>query len=415
MKNKWTLVGFLCALFVVYTVDRALLGLLAQPIQSELGISNTRYGVITAAIFWTYAACVPFSGMAGDRFNRAKLIGWAAIAWSAMTVLAGFAGGFWSLLALAAACICVPQTFFGPSASALIAEHHVETRTIALSFYQAAYYTGWFVSGAAVAGVLKLFGLWKGADYWRGAFFVFGAVGLVLGALFLVWSRSAAKSSAAAPKGDKLPFKKSLAAFFGCPTALLVGTCYVAQVFVGFGYSVWGPKFIAQKFGLTASEAGTGVMFWHFAASFAAILVAGAVTDRFVKRWPRFRLMLSAGAVLIAMPALVAFGTATALPAVWAAASVLGAMLGVIGANQFTALFDVVPSNCRSGSVGFLNVLAGVIGSFAPIALGALSERHGLAGFEPGFASMAAVEALALVALVCAMLFTFRRDRSRVG
>lgn len=410
MKSKWTLVAFLCALFVIYTVDRALLGLLAQPIQSELGISNVRYGVITAAIFWTYAACVPFSGLAGDRFNRAKLIGWAAIGWSLMTVFAGFAGGFWTLLALAAACICVPQTFFGPSASALIAEHHRETRTMALSFYQAAYYTGWFVSGAAVAGVLKLFGVWKGENYWRGAFFFFGAVGLVLGALFLFWSRKATKAVQESTKADKLPFVKSLAAFFGCPTALLVGTCYVAQVFVGFGYSVWGPKFIAQKFNLTSAAAGTGVMFWHFAASFAAILVAGAVTDRFVKRWPRFRLMLSASAIAVAMPALVVFGTATALPAVWTAAAVLGAMLGVIGANQFTALFDVVPSNCRSGAVGFLNVLAGVVGSFAPIALGALSERRGIAGFEIGFASMAGIEALGLLALIAAMLLTFRRD-----
>ena len=35
----------------------------------------------------------------------------------------------------------------------------------------------------------------------------------------------------------------------------------------------------AEKFGISPSEAGTGVMFWHYAASFAAILVTGIVTD----------------------------------------------------------------------------------------------------------------------------------------
>ena len=110
MKGKWTLLAFLCAIFVTYTVDRALLGILAVPIQEETGISNVRFGVLSAAIFWTYSVCVPFSGLAGDRFNRARIIGFAAVAWSAMTLLAGFASGFWSLLLLVSVAICAPQT-----------------------------------------------------------------------------------------------------------------------------------------------------------------------------------------------------------------------------------------------------------------------------------------------------------------
>ena len=92
-------------------------------------------------------------------------------------------------------------------------------------------------------------------------------------------------------------------------------------------------------------------------------------------------------------------------------AAFLGAMLGVIGANQFTVIFDVVPSQYRAGSIGFLNVIAGLVGSTAPIALGALSEARGVGGFEVGFASMAAVQLVAVAGLVSAMLFTFRKDR----
>ena len=86
MKSKWTLVAFLCALFVVYTIDRALLGILAVPIQNETGLDNVKFGILSAAVFWTYSVCVPFSGVLGDRMNRAKLIGFAVIAWSAMAV-----------------------------------------------------------------------------------------------------------------------------------------------------------------------------------------------------------------------------------------------------------------------------------------------------------------------------------------
>lgn len=414
MKNKWTLLALLCAIFVTYTVDRALLGLLAVPIQKDLGLTDVQFGFVSAAIFWTFSVCVPFSGLAGDRFDRRKLIGFAAVAWSAMAILAGFAGGFWSLFLLASVALVAPQTMYGPSANALLAECHADTRTIALSCHQAAYYTGWFVSGAAVAGVLALFGSW------RAAFFTFGTVGLVLGVGFLIWagrtggtSVTSGTGGTSVTRGTKPTLVNSLKSFFGCRTALLVALCYVLEAFVGFGYASWGPKFIAQKFDLTPSAAGTGVMFSYNAAAFAAILVSGFVTDRLVKRYPRFRLALSAGAVLLQVPALVAFALVPSLPLVWTAAAFLGAMIGVVGANQFTMIFDVVSSQYRAGSIGFLNVIAGLVGSTAPIILGALSQNFGVRGFEIGFASFGGVVLVAVVSLVCAMLFTLKSDLIR--
>ena len=414
MKGKWTLLALLCAIFVTYTVDRALLGLLAVPIQSELGFDDMTFGILTAAIFWTYSVCVPFSGLVGDRFNRARVIGLAAIAWSAMTLLAGFAGGFWSLFLLCSVAIVVPQTLYGPCANALIAEHHDSTRTVALSAHQAAYYTGWLLSGVLVAAVLGRFGSW------RWVFFVCGSAGLAVGAVFLVcsrrFSRTPATASGASASAVRPPtLRESLKAFFGCRTAMLVAVCYVTEVFVSCGYGAWGPKFVAAKFHLSAAEAGTGVMFWHYTAALAAILATGFVTDRCVVRMPRFRMALSAAALVCSMPALVVFGTSECLTAVWASAAALGALIGVIGANQFTAIFDVVPSNCRSGTLGFLNVIAGLVGSLAPIGLGWLSDHasvslFGRSGFELGFASMSLLQLVPAAALLVAMLFTFRRD-----
>lgn len=411
-RSKWGMLCFLCGLFVLYTIDRAMLGLLAVPIQQETGLSDVKFGILSAAIFWTYAVCVPFSGLAGDRFDRAKLIGIASIAWSAMTFLAGVANGFWSLFLLVSVAIAAPQTLYGPSANALLAEQHKDTRTIALSCHQAAYYVGWFVSGASVAAVTALCGSW------RGSFFVFGSLGLLVGTMFLLWSRkttrAADETSLRSKASKQLNFSASLRAFFGCRTAVLAAVCYVAEVFVGYGYSAWGPKFVAQKFSISAAQAGTGVMFWHYVSAFAAILVAGFATDRFVRRMPRFRLALSAGALVVSMPTLALFGMSSSLWVVWGAAAMLGAMIGVVGANQFAAVFDVVPSQYRAGSVGFLNVIAGLVGSTAPIALGALSEKMGVRGFEIGFASMAGVQLVAATALVLAMAFTFRRDYAAI-
>ena len=409
MKNKWVLLALLCLIFVTYTVDRALLGLLAVPIQKDLGLTDVQFGFVSAAIFWTFSICVPFSGLAGDRFDRRKLIGFAAVAWSVMAILAGFSSGFWSLFLIASVALVAPQTMYGPSANALLAECHADTRTIALSCHQAAYYTGWFVSGAAVAGVLALFGSW------RAAFFTFGALGFILGVVFLCWAggTQGMSSTEQSHNPNNQTIKQSLRAFFGCRTALLVAVCYVIEAFIGFGYASWGPKFIAQKFALTPSAAGTGVMFSYNAAAFGAILVSGFATDRLVKRFPRFRLALSAGAVLLQIPALVAFALVSSLPLVWTAAAFLGAMIGVVGANQFTMIFDVVPSRYRAGSIGFLNVIAGLVGSTAPIILGTLSQKFGVRGFELGFAAFGAAEILAVLALTVAMTMTFRTDLRR--
>lgn len=402
---KWTILLALCVIFVLYTIDRALLGLLAIPIQAETGISDVRFGILGSAIFWAYALAAPFAGMAGDRFNRARLIGCAVIGWSLMVLVAGFSDGFWSLLLLASFAVVIPQTLYSPSANAYIASLHVDTRTVAMSCHQAAFYTGWFVSGMTVAGIVAWFGSW------RSVFFVLGGFGIVVGALFLVMTGG---STAAQQRGGvvvKPLFKDSLRAFWGCKSALLASVGYVAVVFVGCGYCTWGPKFIGGKFSISAAESGVGVMFWHYASAFVSILVAGSMTDRYVKRFPRFRLVLAMFAFALAIPCLLLFAFGSTVTVALAGSALLGSMFGILGANQFTNLFDVIPSAYRSGAIGFLNVAAGLIGSLSSVFLGMLSQRYGQGGFEWGFAGMSLVLAIPIVCLAVSYLFTFNKER----
>lgn len=408
MRNKWTLLVFVAAIHVTYVVARSLLGILAVPIQADTGIDNVLFGLLMAAIFWTHAAIVPFAGWLGDRFDRIRLIAFAAMAWSVMTVLAGFATGFWSLMLLAAVAIIVPQTAFGPTACALLSDHHVKTRTIALSCHQCAYYVGWFVSGASVAGILSV---WSGT--WRPAFWGVGAIGGLVAMVFFLSFRSfrvptAEKGGSIAAKPG---FVESLRAFFGCPTARLLAVGYIANIFVIFGYSSWGPKFVAEKFSLSSAAAGTGVMFWHYAASCVAVLLTGLATDRLVRRFPRIRLAFGAGAMLLAVPAAIGFGFAASVVRTWVFAALLGFALGVFGGNMVSAVYDVMPARFRAGTVGFLNVLAAFVGSFAAVFLGMLSERFGTFGFELGFALMGAVTLVAAASYGAAALFTFKYDR----
>ena len=235
MKNKWTLLAFLCGLFLVYNVDRAVLGVLAIPIQKDMGISDVQFGLLSSGIFWTYALVVPFAGLLGDRFDRRMVVGLAAVGWSLMMLLAGFAGGFATLFLLVSVAVVIPQTLYSPTANALISDTHADTRTRALACHQAAYFTGWFISGMAVAGVLSMCGSW------RWTFFILGGLGLVLGVAFLCVFGFGRRRTAAAST-CKPPVTDSIRAFFLCPAALLFSVSYVVEVFVGYGYGAWGPK-----------------------------------------------------------------------------------------------------------------------------------------------------------------------------
>ena len=90
---------------------------------------------------------------------------------------------------------------------------------------------------------------------------------------------------------------------------------------------------------------------------------------------------------------------------------VWGIVRGLFQSNTFTSIFDVVPAESRASAVGFVNVFAYVIGSFAPVLFGFISHRWGVRGFEVGFAALGALLVLAAAAMAFSFLFLFKRHR----
>ena len=154
-------------------------------------------------------------------------------------------------------------------------------------------------------------------------------------------------------------------------------------------------------------------MSWHFAAAFPAVLLAGFLSDRMVRKWPRFRLFLQVAALLATAPTLALFGFGDSLSAVWFAAFAYGVLRGMFEANQVASVFDVVDVRYRATAMSCMNVFAGLLGSFAPVLVGALSQRHGLRGFEIGFALLGVSLVFGATLMGASALFTFGRDRVR--
>ena len=424
-KNyKWLLLAFLSMAFFFHQADRVLFGLLTSPIQDELHLTDLQIGWINTALFCTLAVMTPIGGFVGDRFSRKWIITFSLLFWSLMTACTGLVGGMCGLIFFRSIATGGGESFYVPSALALLASHHRETRSVALSVHQAALYVGLMFSGALVAWALHLFG------GWRPVFFTFGGLGFLLGVVF-VWAlkerRDATGETPVVPvngqdarspsSGQEVrkrvgpPLSQSFRAYFCNPSALLATGGFLAVVFANNAYLSWAPKFMARKFALGVGAAGYGAMLYHHVAAFVAIMAGAFLTDACVRRNPRFRLLLQTVALLLGAPALILFGFAPSCIAAWAGVALYGVFRGLFEVNAHASLFDVVPPCHRSTAEGLMTMVAFFTGSLSPLMIGALSDKYGVRGFEIGFSILGVGYLLGAAAIAASFFFTFKKDR----
>lgn len=415
---KWVVLALLCGAYFFHQADRALFGILTGPIQADLNLTNAQIGWINTALSWTLAAMTMVAGFAGDRLSRKRLITGSLIFWSLMTVCMGFVGD-WRILGLTIPAFFVVmffrsiatgggESFYGPSAMALLASHHKETRSVAFSVHQGALYAGLMLSGVLAAAALAVLG------NWRRVFVAFGLAGFLLGLAFirLLKDRSDEEASSK-PESEKASLADGLKAFFGNSSALAATAGFVAIVFVNNAYLFWAPKFAAEKFGVDVGSAGAQTMFWHHLFAVSAILVGGVITDRFVTRYPRFRLGLQITALLLGAPCLVLIGYSSSMTVMIAMTALYGVFRGLFEVNTHASVFDVVSPACRSTVVGCMIMCAFFVGGLSGILMGRLADIFGTRGFEIGFALMGLSYVLAAVVMTHSFFRTFLRDRIR--
>ena len=416
---KWAMLAMLSCAFFFHQADRALFGLLTIPIQDELGLSDVQIGWINTVLSWTLAGMAFVAGPVGDRFSRKWIITLSLLSWSLMTFMMGFVGdwklfgfvipAFFVVMFFRSIATGVGESFYGPCYPPLIAAFHRETRSIALAIHQGALYFGLMTSGIITAWALGFLGTW------RHVFMVFGGAGFALGIFFIFALRDTA-AEADGSNGDssvasRPSFFAGLAYFAKKPSAWCAMAGFVAIVFVNNAYLFWAPKFMAMKFGTSVGAAGTQTMLWHHLFAFVAIIAGGVLTDRFVKRMPRFRLGFQILALLCGAPCLALIGISGTAATMIALTAAYGVFRGFFEVNTHASLFDVIPPQYRSTSVGIFTVFAFFVGGLSGVLMGALSQRYGVRGFEIGFILMAAAYVLGALTMLISFVSTFTKDR----
>lgn len=394
--------------YFFHQADRAIFGVLVPYIQADLSLSELQLGHINTVLFLTIAVVTFVAGFLGDRFDRKRIITGSLIFWSVATMGLGFASSFVAVVMLRSVATGGGESFYGPSAMSLLASHHRETRSLAFSIHQAALYLGLMLSGVLALRVLDVVGTW------RRVFVAFGAAGLILGVAYIFLMRPDKREEVPCEAGtaEGASLAESFRAFFACPSALLATTGFIAICCVNNTYITWAPKMFHERFGLDGATAGAHAMFYHHLVAFGAILAGGWLTDRFVGRFPRFRLGFQICALALGAPALLLIGRCGTFAAAMAMTAAYGLFRGLFEVNTHASVFDVVPARHRASVVGFMLLLAMGLGAlFSGELMGWVFSSFGDRAYTVAFALMGGTYALAALLMSVSFFFTFRRDR----
>lgn len=409
--RRWAAVLLLMVVGILNIMDRFLPSILAQPIKSELMLSDTALGLINGFGFLVVYAVIglPIARMS-DRGRYGVVITACVALWSAMTMLGGLAQAGWQL-ALSRMGVAVGEAGSTPAAHAYISRNFAPDRRAAPLAV--------LTLSVPLANVIGLAGggLLGEAIGWRMTFVVMGVLGLVLAPLIyrvlgghkLVAADAAAASVTHSPKASIgavgiLLAKRSYLLILAACTCIAIG---------GYSLTVFAPAFLMRTHGLALGEVGLEYGPASGLAGIVALLLTGWLADRLSGRDPRWLLWVISLMVLILLPfAVMGF----MVPGRWMAVGFIALASTIATAYlvpTVAAMQRLAPPHLRATASALMLFCSALIGGTGPLVTGMISDH-----LAPAFGAGALGHALLIVPVMyglAALLFlaaslTFRAD-----
>ncbi len=237
----------LFALIAVYTVnfiDRQILGILAIPIQTDLGLTDTQLGLMRGLSFaLLYSTLGVPVAMYADRTNRVRIMTAALTLWSAFTIACGTATSFLHLF-IARMGVGVGEAGGVAPAYSIVSDYFPpQERARALGIYSFGIPLGsaiGIVFGGVIATLLD----------WRTAFFMVGSLGIILAPILFFTVKEPQRGRFDAPGAKTAPAKISevIATLARKPSFWLLSVGAAFSSIMGYGMFAWAPAFFVRLF-----------------------------------------------------------------------------------------------------------------------------------------------------------------------
>ena len=379
----WYVAALLTLIQAVAFVDRQVLALLVEPIKRDLGISDTRIGLLyglSFALFYVIVA-LPIAWLA-DRSNRRNIVATSVAVWSLMTAVCGVAVSFWHLAA-ARLGVGAGQAGLSPAAQSMLADLFPPARLSAgLGLFSAGVSIG---GGLAliVGGVLlahstqiaaTLMPFWVNPTPWRVVMVLVGLPGLLLALAFLFVREPVRQGALSRPLAIRQVAAKLRVhrwTYIGLMGALSL------MIFVSNAASAWTPAFLERRFGWTPEQVGAQLGPLVLVCG-AAGAVAGGWVAVFLRRMglARSNLWASLGGFALAGPLAALFPLS---PSASVAVILIGAMTfaqGLTFGGGYAALQSVTPPRMRAQVTALNGLAVNLIGAgLGPLAVALVTDR----------------------------------------
>ena len=293
---SWYVVIVLTSVYMLSFVDRTILGMLIGPIQADLGISDTQFGVLSGFMFTLFYVLmgVPL-GRVADTYSRRNLVVIGVVAWSFFTSLSSFARSYLTLSA-ARVGVGVGEASLSPSAYSMITDYFPNRKLgVAMSVYNMGIFLGISAAlllGGTVVDLVTRTGeiavpLLGAIAPWRVTFLIVGLPGLLFALLMLTVREPIRRNVRQTARGAsaKLSLGQVLAevrlrwqSFLGISLGMIFQSCQV------YAIVTWVNATFARVHDWTPGQTGRPLALILLTFGCVGMYVGGVWSDRWLKR-----------------------------------------------------------------------------------------------------------------------------------
>jgi MFS family permease len=385
------------SLFVLFAAnllnfaDRALLGIVVDPVKIDLGLSDTEMSIVSGSAFVLFNLAVGlFIARWVDRGNRKLILILGLSLWSGATALTGVAQGFYSLVTTRVLVGVGEATAF-PVAISMIADlFSIEHRPRAISIFQSSAFVG-LVLGSILAGVLAA------AHGWREMFLMCGVSGFLLVLLLTATMAEPARRSSGVRRTAQAANTLQLAVQVMQLTGFTVLS--LGAAFAGMAVSVlpvWAPAFLLRSHHVELAAVGALIGPAVGIGGITGTVVSGMIASSLVRKrgGEVYGLLVPMIAVPLAAPFFAIFIFAPSLTLAMTAAAVMNFLLAMTLGPCVAVAIAIAPPTMSAVSSTCMLIVSGIVGgALAPVIVGGVSDglqgSMGANSLRLGLATMA--------------------------